>query len=51
MITLIRREFTVELPLEKAWQHFARVEQWPSWTKHIKQAGTTFLSQRSTSTM
>ena len=37
MITLLRREFTVELPLEKAWHHFARVEQWPSWAKHIKQ--------------
>ncbi len=37
MITLLRREFTVELPLEKAWQHFARAEQWPSWAKHIKQ--------------
>ncbi len=36
MITLLRREFTVELPLEKAWQHLARVEQWPSWAKHIK---------------
>ena len=37
MITLLRREFTVELPLEKAWQHLARVEQWPSWAKHINQ--------------
>src|SRR6516162_2998777 len=37
MITLLRREFMVELPLEKAWQHLARVEQWPSWAKHIKQ--------------
>jgi hypothetical protein len=26
----------VDLPLEKAWQHLARVEQWPSWAKHIK---------------
>jgi hypothetical protein len=34
---LLRREFTVELPLEKAWQHLARVEQWPSWANHIKQ--------------
>jgi hypothetical protein len=33
---LLRREFTVELPLEQAWQHLARVEQWPSWAKHIK---------------
>jgi hypothetical protein len=37
MITLLRREFTVELPLEKAWQHLARVEEWPSWARHIKQ--------------
>ena len=36
MITLLRREFTVELPLEEAWRHLARVEQWPSWAKHIK---------------
>jgi hypothetical protein len=33
---LLRREFTAELPLEKAWQHLARIEQWPSWAKHIK---------------
>lgn len=33
----LRREFTVELPPEKAWQYLARVEQWPSWAKHIKQ--------------
>lgn len=36
MITLLRREFTVDMPLEKAWQHLTRVEQWPSWAKHIK---------------
>ena len=35
MITLVRREFTVELPRAKAWQHLAHVEQWPSWAKHI----------------
>jgi hypothetical protein len=33
----LQREFTVELPVEKAWQHLARVEQWPSWAKHIQQ--------------
>ena len=37
MITLLRREFTVDMPLENAWQHLARVENWPSWAKHIKQ--------------
>ena len=36
MITLLRREFVVDLPLEKTWQHLARVEQWPSWARHIK---------------
>jgi Polyketide cyclase / dehydrase and lipid transport len=34
---LLGREFTVELPVEEAWRHLARVEQWPSWAKHIKQ--------------
>jgi hypothetical protein len=37
MIDLIRREFTVELPLDEAWRHLARVEQWPSWARHIRQ--------------
>jgi uncharacterized membrane protein len=32
----IRREFVVEAPLERAWQHLARVEAWPSWAAHIK---------------
>jgi uncharacterized membrane protein len=37
MITLLRRDFTVDRPIEKAWQHLACVEQWPSWAKHIRQ--------------
>ena len=36
MIELIRREFTVNLPPQRAWDHLARVEQWPSWAPHIK---------------
>jgi uncharacterized membrane protein len=32
----IRREFVVDVPLEQAWAHLARVEAWPSWAKHIK---------------
>ena len=35
MITLLQREFTVSLPLEQAWQHLARVEQWPRWARHF----------------
>jgi hypothetical protein len=35
MIRLLRREFEVELPLERAWRHLARVESWPSWAGHI----------------
>src|SRR6266581_2305567 len=36
MVTLLQREFTVNLPLQRAWDHLARVEQWPSWAPHIK---------------
>jgi hypothetical protein len=36
MITPLRREFTVDLPIEKAWQYLARLDQWPSWARHIK---------------
>src|SRR5437667_5779905 len=32
----IRREFVVDVPLERAWEHLARIEAWPSWAKHIK---------------
>jgi len=37
MVMLLRREFTVDVPREQAWQHLARIEQWPTWAKHIKQ--------------
>jgi hypothetical protein len=36
MNALIRREFVVDVPVERAWGHLARVEAWPSWAKHIK---------------
>jgi hypothetical protein len=36
MVTLIRREFTVDVPLPRAWEHLARIEEWPSWAPHIK---------------
>ena len=28
--------FRSDVPLLKAWEHLARVEQWPSWAPHIK---------------
>jgi len=37
MITLLQREFTVDVPLARAWDHLARIEEWPSWARHIKQ--------------
>lgn len=37
MITPLRPEFTVELPLDMAWRHLAQVERWPSWARHIRQ--------------
>src|SRR5262249_15448181 len=36
MRELVRREFTVDAPLQNAWDHLANVESWPSWAKHIK---------------
>jgi hypothetical protein len=36
VIELLVREFDVDVPLERAWGHLARVENWPSWAKHIK---------------
>jgi hypothetical protein len=33
MKVLIRREFIVDVPVERAWEHLARVEAWPSWAK------------------
>jgi hypothetical protein len=36
-ITLLEREFIVDVPLERAWDHLARIEQWPSWAHHIRQ--------------
>ncbi|MFL5339742.1 MAG: SRPBCC family protein [Gemmataceae bacterium] len=36
MATLIERVFVVDVPLRRAWEHLARVEQWPNWAPHIK---------------
>lgn len=36
MIEILRRSFTVELTPDAAWNHLARVQQWPSWAKHIR---------------
>jgi uncharacterized membrane protein len=36
MNLLIQREFVVDAPLERAWDHLARIGTWPSWAKHIK---------------
>ena len=37
MITLLQREFTVDVPLRAAWDHLSRIEAWPSWARHIRQ--------------
>jgi hypothetical protein len=35
-VRLLERSFRVDVPLEEAWAHVARVEQWPSWARHIR---------------
>jgi hypothetical protein len=41
VITLLTREFTVDVPLQSAWDHLARIEEWPSWAKHIRKIDLT----------
>ena len=36
MVTLIDREFTVNVSQEKAWNYLARLDLWPTWAPHIK---------------
>lgn len=37
MTRLLQREFDVPVPLATAWNHLARVEEWPRWAAHIRQ--------------
>ncbi len=32
----MERKFAARVPAEKAWDHLAQVEQWPSWARHIR---------------
>lgn len=36
---VVDKSFIVRAPLEVAWNHLARVEEWPSWAKHIRSVG------------
>jgi polyketide cyclase/dehydrase/lipid transport protein len=36
MRELVRRDFAVDVPLQRAWGHLANVEAWTSWAHHIK---------------
>ena len=36
LVRLLERRFTVRVPLERAWAHLERVEEWPSWAHHIR---------------
>ena len=40
-MVLVRREFVVNVSVERAWGHLALVERWPSWAKHIRQVDVT----------
>ena len=35
MVLLLERRFKVKVPLEQAWAHLQKVEQWPTWARHI----------------
>jgi hypothetical protein len=36
VLRLVAREFIVDVSLDRAWDHLARVEEWTSWARHIK---------------
>lgn len=36
MTRLLERHFKVRVPAEKVWAHLEKVEQWPSWARHIR---------------
>ena len=36
MTTILNREFVVDASIETAWAHLAKIEEWPSWARHIK---------------
>ena len=36
MITILNREFVVNASIDSAWDHLAKIEEWPSWARHIK---------------
>jgi hypothetical protein len=38
MKRVVDRTFTVRAPLHDAWEHLRRVEEWPSWARHIRHA-------------
>ncbi len=36
MIAILNCEFVVDASIETAWVHLAKIEEWPSWARHIK---------------
>lgn len=36
--TLLQRTLDVRVTPERAWEHLARVERWPSWARHLQAA-------------
>jgi len=38
---LLRRDFSVDLPLDAAWRAFADVAAWPTWARHLRRVSVT----------
>jgi hypothetical protein len=36
MVRLLERRFVVKTSLERAWARLEKVEQWPTWARHIR---------------
>lgn len=35
-VRLLERRFKVRASLDRAWSHLGRVEEWPTWARHIR---------------
>ena len=35
-VRLLERRFSVQVGAERAWDHLAMIERWPSWARHIR---------------
>jgi len=36
VVRVLERRFRVRVPIEQAWAHLEKVDEWPSWARHVR---------------